>query len=132
MLKALATAVAALMFILGAPAAGTALAGCADGDCPTWRMRAKLPSTVDRGDRATIGVRVSRSDGKDPRGHVTVRVKRADGGYSWQKAKRWEGERLRFRTTRLDQRGQHVLRVSFDNHRMGMAESRTFHVVPRD
>jgi hypothetical protein len=130
MLKALATIVAALVIGLLAPTGGLASAGEEQG--PTWRMRAKLPSTVERGDRPTIVVKVSRSDGKPARGKVTVRVTRADGGYTWHRTKRWEGERLRFRPYRLDQRGSYVLKVKYSNHRIAMAEARSFRVVRRD
>lgn len=75
---------------------------------------ASAPSSVDRGDRATITVKVGSAGSARPKGTVTVTVKRKNGKYTFSASKAYRGSKVAVRTDELKRRGTYNVTVKFD------------------
>ncbi len=69
---------------------------------------------VEQHRRATIVVRVTTSSNRQPRGQVTVRVKRRHGGYFFLDSTIYRGGKVYVRTDRLHKPGKYIVKAIFD------------------
>ena len=116
MKKYFASLIAAIMMTAGLVAftEGTATAACPYTGCITTYTSVDAPAQVKRHNRARIGVRVFTDGNGEPKGSVTIRVKRTTGGYSYINSKRYTGDKVWFTTTRLHKLGKYVVTARFD------------------
>ncbi|NYD40480.1 hypothetical protein [Nocardioides panaciterrulae] len=65
--------------------------------------------------RHTIRVCVNVTSGNtNPKGNVTVRIVRGNGGYKWVRTKAYHGHRVCFRSTKLHPRGAYDIRAAYN------------------
>lgn len=83
------------------------------GSVPTF-CKIGGPDVVQKGDRARFWVKVDSDANGTPRGHVTLRVNRLNGGYSFMDVKAYDGGRVYFTTDPLKQIGKYQARARFD------------------
>lgn len=109
--------IAALMVAAGLVAVSGASASakaCPYGGClPTYTF-IDAPAKVARHHKATICVRVGSQGNGHPKGKVTVKVVRSNGGFKFVDTKRYSGGRECFTTPKLHKRGDYNVNAIFD------------------
>src|SRR6478672_120391 len=110
MKKLLAGLVAAIMMVglVSGLTGSTASAEPYPGPPVPTYTKVGAPDEVHQGDRARIWVNVGADSNSQPNnGHITLRVRRLDGGYEFIDVKSFDGDRVYFTTDQLKQRGKY-------------------------
>jgi hypothetical protein len=101
---------AGLVALLGSPAeAACPYTGCIDTD-----THIDAPDTVRQGSRARIDVLVTADGNVEPKGQVTVEVRRSNGDFWWIDSEKYRGDEVRFTTPQLTKKGKYVIEARFD------------------
>ena len=111
--------IAALMMAAGLVAVSGASAnakacGTYGSDCFRTYSHVYAPDKVVRHHRATICVKVTTQGNGTPKGRVTVKVVRANGGFKWVDTKPYNGGKVCFTTPKLHKLGGYVIAETFD------------------
>lgn len=110
----LATIMMAAGLVVGSGVSAVAQ-GCPYGGCPTAYTYIDAPDRVVRDHRATICVKMgSQGNAEQPRGKITLRVTRAEGGYRLLRVEHYPGHEICFRTTKLRKLGDYLIKATFD------------------
>ena len=116
MQKFIASLIAAFLMAAGLVAfSGTsATAACPYTGCIKTYTKIDAPAKVKRGNRAKIGVRITTAGNGTAKGRVTISVKRKTGGYHFVDSKKYTGDKVWFRTSKLQKRGKYIILATFD------------------
>ena len=115
MRRTFAALIAMIMMAAGlvAVSGSTATAACPYTGCVRTNTKVNADD-VKRHRKATIVVKVTTSSNKQPKGQVTVRVKRRHGGYFFVDSTRYRGGKVYFRTDKLHKRGKYIVKAVYD------------------
>ena len=93
---------AGLAAFVGSPAQ----AACPYTGCIDTNTKISAPDSVKVGKTAKIGVRVTSAGNAEPKGRVTVKVQRRNGGYSFIDSKKYSGGKVTFKRHQPAAEGQ--------------------------
>jgi len=115
MTKIYSTLIAAVMMAAGLVAFGTgpANAACPYSGCVPTKTAIEAPGKVVSGSRAKICVRVSTDGNGQPKGTVSVKVARNNGGFSFSDAKKYDSSKACFTTPKLKKKGKYSIAAHF-------------------
>ncbi len=100
---------AGLAAFVGSPAQ----AACPYTGCIDTNTKISAPDSVKVGKTAKIGVRVTSAGNAEPKGRVTVKVQRRNGGYSFIDSKKYSGGKVTFKATNLRPKGKYLVTAIF-------------------
>ena len=115
MKKLFAGLVASIMMVgLVSAVSGSANAAPYPGEPVPTECHIGGPDKVHKGDSPRFWVKVTSDSNGTPKGHVTLRVSRLNGGYKFIDVKSYDGGRVYFRIDPVKQIGKYAARGRFD------------------